>query len=58
MNEYSETSVTGVYAIGDVTDRIALTPVAIYEGMCLSATLFGGKPTAPKYDKVCILSLS
>jgi glutathione reductase (NADPH) len=37
--------VPSIYAIGDVTDRVNLTPVAIHEGMCLSATLFGGKPT-------------
>eukprot|EP00884_Botryococcus_braunii_P000495 jgi/Botrbrau1/10446/Bobra.0133s0053.1 len=52
VNEYSETSVPGVYAIGDVTDRMALTPVAIYEAMCFCATVFGGKPTAPTYRNV------
>jgi glutathione reductase (NADPH) len=45
VDDYSQSSVPSIYAIGDVTDRVNLTPVAIHEGMCLSATLFGGKPT-------------
>ena len=45
VDDYSRSSVPSIYAIGDVTDRVNLTPVAIHEGMCLAATLFGGKPT-------------
>ncbi|HYJ43824.1 MAG TPA: glutathione-disulfide reductase [Xanthobacteraceae bacterium] len=45
VNEFSQTSVPHVYAIGDVTDRIALTPVAIREGHAFADTVFGGKPT-------------
>ena len=41
-----------IYAIGDVTDRLNLTPVAIHEGMALAATLFAGRPTAPDHDDV------
>ena len=41
---YQNTNVAGVYAIGDVTGRAALTPVAIAAGRRLSDRLFGGKP--------------
>lgn len=43
VDEYSRTNVDSVYAVGDVTDRIALTPVALMEGHRLADTLFGGK---------------
>ena len=52
VDEYSRTSIGNIYAIGDVTDRLALTPVAIMEGMAFGATCFGGKPTKPIYDNV------
>jgi glutathione reductase (NADPH) len=52
VDEYSRTSVENIWAIGDVTDRLNLTPVAIHEGMCLAATLFGGAPTAPVHEDV------
>lgn len=42
VNEYSKTNVENVYAVGDVTNRMALTPVALMEGHCLADTLFGG----------------
>merc|ERR1712087_756032 len=42
VDEYSKTNVDNVYAVGDVTDRIALTPVALMEGHRLADTLFGG----------------
>ena len=45
VNEYSQTGVPSVYAIGDVTDRVNLTPVAIREGMAFVKTVFGGEPT-------------
>ena len=35
-----------IYAVGDVTDRVNLTPVAIREGHAFADTVFGGKPTA------------
>jgi glutathione reductase (NADPH) len=41
---FQNTNVSGVYAIGDVTGRAALTPVAIAAGRRLSDRLFGGKP--------------
>jgi glutathione reductase (NADPH) len=43
VDDYSRTNVDSVYAVGDVTDRIALTPVALMEGHRLADTLFGGK---------------
>jgi len=45
VDEYSQTSVPSVYAIGDVTDRVNLTPVAIREGMAFVETVFNGTPT-------------
>lgn len=45
VDEYSQTSVPSVYAIGDVTNRVNLTPVAIREGMAFVETVFNGNPT-------------
>jgi len=52
VDEYGASSVPSIHAIGDVTDRISLTPVAIHEGMCLAATLFDGRPTFPDHQDV------
>ncbi len=49
---YSQSSVEGIHAIGDVTDRIQLTPVAIHEAMCLARTLFGDEPTKPDHRDI------
>jgi glutathione reductase (NADPH) len=54
VDEYSKTSVDNIYAVGDVTDRINLTPVAIREGHAVSDTLFGNKPS--KADHVDVPS--
>jgi len=45
VNEYCRTSVENIYAVGDVTNRFQLTPVAIREGEAVAETLFGGRPT-------------
>jgi glutathione reductase (NADPH) len=45
VNEYAQTSAANIYAVGDVTNRINLTPVAIREGHAFADTVFGGKPT-------------
>jgi glutathione reductase (NADPH) len=45
VDEYSQTGVPSVYAIGDVTDRVNLTPVAIREGMAFVETVFKSNPT-------------
>ncbi len=52
VDDYFQTSVANIYAIGDVISRIALTPVAIAEGMALVKTLFGGVPTKLDYGDV------
>ncbi len=52
VDRYSRTRVPGIFAIGDVTDRLNLTPVAIHEAMCLVRTLFEGHPTAPDHENV------
>ncbi|HEX2226781.1 MAG TPA: glutathione-disulfide reductase [Candidatus Binatia bacterium] len=52
VDDYSKSSVDSIYAIGDCTDRVMLTPVAIAEGMALANTLFNNKPTRPRYENV------
>jgi glutathione reductase (NADPH) len=52
VDAYSRSSVESIWAVGDVTDRINLTPVALAEGMALANTLFGGKPTRPDHEDV------
>ena len=52
VDAYSCTSVSSIHAIGDVTDRINLTPVAIHEGICLANTLFGDRPMTPDHESV------
>lgn len=52
VDEFSRTSVPSIWAVGDVTDRINLTPVALMEGGALAKTLFGNEPTKPDYRAV------
>ncbi len=52
VDAYSRTKVPSIWAIGDVTNRINLTPVAIHEGVCLSETLFGDGPRTPDHENV------
>jgi glutathione reductase (NADPH) len=52
VDEFSRTSVPQIYAIGDVTNRLNLTPVAIREGHAFADTVFGGKPTPVDHDDV------
>jgi glutathione reductase (NADPH) len=52
VDEDNQSSVPSIYAIGDVTDRIQLTPVAIREGQAFADTIFGGKPTRVDYANV------
>lgn len=49
VDEYSRTSVPSIWAVGDVTDRINLTPVALMEGGALAKTIFAGEATKPDY---------
>lgn len=48
----NRSSVESIYAVGDVTDRIQLTPVAIREGQAFADTVFGNKPTQVDYANV------
>ncbi|MCU0806285.1 MAG: glutathione-disulfide reductase [Burkholderiales bacterium] len=52
VDAHSRTNVPSIYAVGDVTHRLQLTPVAIREGAAVAATLFGGKPTVADHDDV------
>eukprot|EP00331_Platyophrya_macrostoma_P024684 CAMPEP_0176437488 /NCGR_PEP_ID=MMETSP0127-20121128/18658_1 /TAXON_ID=938130 /ORGANISM="Platyophrya macrostoma, Strain WH" /LENGTH=494 /DNA_ID=CAMNT_0017821137 /DNA_START=106 /DNA_END=1590 /DNA_ORIENTATION=- len=52
VDSFSKTSVDNIYAIGDVTNRIMLTPVAINEGAAFADTVFGGKPRATDHTNV------
>ena len=45
VDEFSQSSVDNIYAVGDVTDRMNLTPVAIHEATAFAETLFNDKPT-------------
>ncbi len=49
VDEYSKSSVDNIYAVGDVTDRVALTPVAIREGSAFAETCFNDNPTDVDY---------
>lgn len=49
MDEYSRSSVPSIFAVGDVTDRVNLTPVALMEGGAVAKTLFSNEPTKPDY---------
>ena len=52
VDEYSTSSVPNIHAVGDVTNRVALTPVAIREGAALATTLFGGRRVAVDHRDV------
>ncbi|MEW9835637.1 glutathione-disulfide reductase [Mesorhizobium marinum] len=50
VDSLSRTNLDNVWAIGDVTDRVQLTPVAIHEAMCFVETAFKDNPTEPDHD--------
>ena len=52
VDAQNRTSVVSIFAIGDVTDRVQLTPVAIREGQAFSDTFFGNQPTTVDYDAI------
>lgn len=54
VDAYSRTACPSIYAVGDVTNRVQLTPVAIREGQAFADTVFGGTPRTVDYD--CIPS--
>jgi glutathione reductase (NADPH) len=52
VDEWSRTTAPNIWAVGDITDRINLTPVAIMEGHCFADTEFGNKPRKPDHRDV------
>jgi glutathione reductase (NADPH) len=52
VDDYSRTSVDNIYALGDVTDRVQLTPVAIHEAMCFIETEYKNNPTKPDHETI------
>lgn len=52
VDAYSRTNVPNIWAVGDVTNRMQLTPVAIHEAMCFLETAFKDNPTVPDYETV------
>ena len=52
VDAYSRTNVPGIFALGDVTDRVQLTPVAIHEAMCFIETEYRNNPTSPDHDLI------
>jgi len=52
VDEYNRTSCPSIYAVGDVTDRVQLTPVAIREGHAFADGVFGGAPRTVDYDAI------
>ncbi|GER36315.1 glutathione reductase [Striga asiatica] len=63
VDAYSRTNISSIWAIGDVTNRMNLTPVALMEGTFFAKTVFGGQPAAPDYGHIpcavfCIPPLS
>ena len=52
VDAYSKTSVDNIWAVGDVTNRVQLTPVAIHESMCLIETEYKDNPTKPDHELI------
>ncbi len=52
VDPFSRTSAPNIAAVGDVTNRVSLTPVAIHEAMCFIETEFGGNPVSPDHELI------
>ncbi|KJF72192.1 glutathione-disulfide reductase [Agrobacterium arsenijevicii] len=52
VDDYSRTNVPHIFALGDVTDRVQLTPVAIHEAMCFIETEYKNNPTKPDHELI------
>lgn len=52
VDPYSRTTIENIWSVGDVTNRMPLTPAAIMEGMAFAATCFGNRPTMPVHEKI------
>ncbi|GAB2267250.1 hypothetical protein Dimus_002236 [Dionaea muscipula] len=63
VDEFSRTNIPSIWAVGDVTNRMNLTPVALMEGTCFAKSVFGGESSKPDYSNIpcavfCIPPLS
>jgi len=58
VDEHYQTNIPSIYALGDVTDRVNLTPVALAEGMALARALYGNESKAVDYSNIptCVFS--
>ncbi len=52
VDEYSQTAEPNIYAVGDCTNKVNLTPVAINEGRAFADTVFGGMPRTMSYENI------
>lgn len=52
VDEYSRTNIPSIWAVGDVTNRMNLTPVALMEASFFAKTVFGGQPCKPDYNDI------
>ena len=52
VDDWSQTNIPNIHAVGDLTDRIALTPVALMEGHAYADTVFGNMPRQPNHADV------
>ena len=52
VDGYSQSNIPSIFAVGDVTDRVALTPVAIREAVAFVESVFKGNPTTVSYDDI------
>ena len=52
VDDFSRTNVGNIWAVGDVTNRVQLTPVAIHEAMCFVDTAFRDRPTKPDHEVI------
>ena len=52
VDDYSRSSQAHIFAVGDVTNRVQLTPVAIHEAMCFIETVYKNNPTKPDHDMI------
>ncbi|MBB3935196.1 glutathione-disulfide reductase [Aureimonas phyllosphaerae] len=52
VDDYSKTTADNIWALGDITNRVQLTPVAIHEAMCFVDTVYRDRPTKPDLDDI------
>ena len=52
VDDHNRTNIPSIYAVGDVTNRVQLTPVAIREGHAFADTVFGGNPRTLDYSSI------